>query len=90
MQNAREKLFSKGVAAIVANHIAAEEGGFERSENSVIVLLRDFEAPVSLPLMPKIELADRILDEILRLRARGKNVTPRSTAKKEPSGIAAH
>jgi phosphopantothenoylcysteine decarboxylase/phosphopantothenate--cysteine ligase len=75
LNNAREKLLSKGLDAIVANDVTVSNGGFESSLNSVTILLRGEEAPVQLPLMPKTEVANRILDEVVRLR-----VSPRHSA----------
>jgi phosphopantothenoylcysteine decarboxylase/phosphopantothenate--cysteine ligase len=64
---ARAKLRAKGLDLIVANEVRVGFGG----ETSAAVLLRGEEPPVEIPLVSKRELADRICDEIVRLRARG-------------------
>jgi phosphopantothenoylcysteine decarboxylase/phosphopantothenate--cysteine ligase len=63
---ARAKLAAKGLDLIVANTVKAGFGG----DSNEAVLLRPQGAPVEVPLVSKRELADRICDEIVRLRAR--------------------
>jgi phosphopantothenoylcysteine decarboxylase/phosphopantothenate--cysteine ligase len=52
---------------IVANLVGAPEVGFESEENEVTLVLRSGE---TLPLAraPKREVADRIFDQVLKLR----------------------
>jgi len=69
--NAREKLRSKGLDAIIANDVSREGMGFDSENNAVFILLRDDPAPIELPLMPKSEVAHRILDRIVELRRAG-------------------
>ena len=45
MEYAQEKRKAKGVDMIAANLVAAAEGGFERDENSLIVLWEEGERP---------------------------------------------
>jgi phosphopantothenoylcysteine decarboxylase/phosphopantothenate--cysteine ligase len=66
--NAREKLISKGLDAIVANDVSGTESGFDSENNTVVILLRDNPEPIELPLMSKPEAAHRILDEVVKLR----------------------
>lgn len=64
---ARAKLCSKGLAFIVANDITAKDAGFAVDDNRVIFL--DHDSAESLPLMPKYEVANRLLDKLLLLLA---------------------
>jgi phosphopantothenoylcysteine decarboxylase/phosphopantothenate--cysteine ligase len=65
--HAREKLRSKDIDLIVANDVTVEGAGFGSDRNAALVLSRSGDN-VSLPLMPKRELADRILDCIQTYR----------------------
>lgn len=67
-ENARKKLTAKNADLIVANDVAAEGAGFDRDTNVVTFFSRDGR-DLALPKMPKSEVAERILDEALRLRA---------------------
>ena len=64
---ARRKLESKNCDMIVANLVGGPEVGFESEENEVTLVLRTGE---TLPLAraPKREVADRIFDQVLKLR----------------------
>ncbi len=66
MENARGKLLAKGADAIVVNDVSGEGAGID-ADMSAATFLTSATA-VELPLMPKRELADRILDEVLTLR----------------------
>ena len=66
MENARAKLLRKGADAIVVNDVAREGVGIDADTNAATFLTRS--KSVELPEMPKRQLADRILDEILGLR----------------------
>ncbi len=66
MENGRAKLLSKGADAIVVNDVAGEGVGIDADTNAATFLTR--ATAVELPEMPKRQLADRILDEILTLR----------------------
>ena len=68
LKHAREKLISKNLDAVVANDVSREDAGFDSENNTVVILLRDKETPVELPLMSKVEVANRILDEVVKLR----------------------
>lgn len=70
--NAREKLRSKNLDAIVANDVTLEGAGFDTVSNEVTIISRDRKAPVHIPLMAKTNVANLILDEVVRLRARVK------------------
>lgn len=64
---ARSKMEKKGLDMVVANDITREGAGFNSDTNIATILTRGGEA-IDLPKMPKRELADRILDEIVKLR----------------------
>ena len=65
-QEARRKLESKNCDMIVGN-LVGDETGFESDQNEVVLAMRTGET-VSLPKASKREVADRIFDEILKLR----------------------
>jgi phosphopantothenoylcysteine decarboxylase/phosphopantothenate--cysteine ligase len=69
VDNAREKLRSKKLDAIVANDVTREDSGFDSSTNAITIITKDNSAPVELPAMSKREAADRILDVIVSLRS---------------------
>ena len=75
-ENARKKLASKNADLIVANDVTAEGAGFDRDTNVVTLFSRDGR-DLALPKMPKSEVAERILDEVLRLRAVLQTPAPR-------------
>jgi phosphopantothenoylcysteine decarboxylase/phosphopantothenate--cysteine ligase len=66
-QNARKKMAAKNLDLIVANDVTAEGAGFDHDTNSVSLYYRDGR-DVALPKMSKAEVAQRILDEVVRLR----------------------
>jgi phosphopantothenoylcysteine decarboxylase/phosphopantothenate--cysteine ligase len=68
LAHAREKLIGKKLDAIVANDVSREDAGFDSENNAVFILLRDHPQPIELPLMSKLEIAHRILDEVVKLR----------------------
>lgn len=69
--NAREKLRSKRLDAIVANDVTREDSGFDSNTNAITIITSDNSVPVELPTMSKSEAANRILDVIVSLRAGG-------------------
>jgi phosphopantothenoylcysteine decarboxylase/phosphopantothenate--cysteine ligase len=64
---ARSKLEKKGLDLVVANDITKEGAGFNTDTNIATILMHDGRQ-IDLPLMSKRELADKILDEIVKLR----------------------
>ena len=68
LANARHKLRSKNLDAIVANDVSRSDAGFDAETNSITIIRRGNETPIVLPLMSKVEAADRILDEVVSLR----------------------
>jgi phosphopantothenoylcysteine decarboxylase/phosphopantothenate--cysteine ligase len=73
--NAREKLSAKNLDAIVANDVTQDGVGFDTVTNEVTIISRDRKAPIHVPLMAKTNVANIILDEVVRLRARVKSST---------------
>lgn len=67
-ENARKKLSTKNADLIVANDVTAEGVGFDFDTNVVTLLARDGR-DLALPKMTKREVAERILDEVVRLRS---------------------
>jgi phosphopantothenoylcysteine decarboxylase/phosphopantothenate--cysteine ligase len=66
-ENARKKLSVKNADLIVANDVTAEGAGFDLDTNVVTLFARDGR-DLPLPKMTKREVAERILDEVARLR----------------------
>jgi phosphopantothenoylcysteine decarboxylase/phosphopantothenate--cysteine ligase len=66
MENGRAKLLRKGADAIVVNTVTGDGVGIEADFNSATFLT--LSTATELPEMPKRNLADRILDEVLTLR----------------------
>ena len=67
---ARSKMEKKNLDMVVANDITAEGAGFNTDTNIATIIKSNGSADIELPLMSKREMADRILDEIVRLRNR--------------------
>ncbi len=70
LNNAREKLRSKNLDAIVANDVTRTDSGFDATTNAITIITKDSD-PVELPVMSKSEAADRILDLIVKIRKGG-------------------
>jgi phosphopantothenoylcysteine decarboxylase/phosphopantothenate--cysteine ligase len=66
-ENARKKLLAKNADLIVANDVTAEGAGFDHDTNIVTLFSRDGR-DLALPKLNKSEVAQRILDEVARLR----------------------
>jgi phosphopantothenoylcysteine decarboxylase/phosphopantothenate--cysteine ligase len=66
-QNARKKMAAKNLDLIVANDVTAEGAGFDHDTNVVSLFYGDGRE-VAVPKMSKAEVAQRVLDEIVRLR----------------------
>jgi phosphopantothenoylcysteine decarboxylase/phosphopantothenate--cysteine ligase len=69
LDNAREKLARKKLDLIVANDVSAADSGFEVDTNRVTLLDASggFQA---LPLMPKLSVAEQIIDRLVAMLAR--------------------
>jgi phosphopantothenoylcysteine decarboxylase/phosphopantothenate--cysteine ligase len=66
-QETRRKMEAKNCDMVVGNLVGGEDGAFESDENEVLLALRSGEF-VAVPRASKREVADRIFDEILKLR----------------------
>jgi len=66
MENGRAKLLRKGADAIVVNDVSREGTGFDADNNAATFLTAT--TSIEMHEMPKRDLADRILDEIVALR----------------------
>ena len=63
---AKIKMGKKNLDMVVANDITAEGAGFNTDTNIATIITRSGQT--ELPLMSKREMADRILDELIKLR----------------------
>jgi phosphopantothenoylcysteine decarboxylase / phosphopantothenate---cysteine ligase len=70
-ENARGKLARKGADMIVANDVTQEGAGFDTDTNIVTIYLRDGRE-VPLPKMSKLDVANRILDQVLEIQKQSK------------------
>jgi phosphopantothenoylcysteine decarboxylase/phosphopantothenate--cysteine ligase len=66
MKNARDKLQKKNLDLIVANDITQPNSGFDADSNKVVLIDRDGKV-TRLPLLTKLEVADKILDRVVAL-----------------------
>jgi phosphopantothenoylcysteine decarboxylase/phosphopantothenate--cysteine ligase len=66
LENARQKLVSKNLDAIVVNDVSREGVGFDTDRNAVTIITR--EDVVEVPETTKWEVAQRVLDQVVRLR----------------------
>lgn len=66
-ENARKKLAAKNADLIVANDVTAEGAGFDHDTNVVTLFSRDGR-DLALPKLKKSDVAQRILDEVVRLK----------------------
>lgn len=67
VEAARRKLVRKGCDLLVANDISRSDSGFDADSNAVLFLTPGGEVE-ELPLLPKSEVAVRILDRLEKLR----------------------
>jgi len=72
VKNAKQKLQQKGLDFIVANDIKASDSGFGADTNRVTIIDREGKVD-SLPLMPKREVADKVLDRVAELLPKPKS-----------------
>jgi phosphopantothenoylcysteine decarboxylase / phosphopantothenate---cysteine ligase len=66
-EHARRKLKEKAVDLIVANDVTAPGAGFDHDTN-IVTIFRNDGREQSLPKLAKIQVAHRILDEVVELR----------------------
>lgn len=68
LENARKKLASKSLDAIVVNDVSKEGVGFDSDRNAVTIITD--EEVVEVPETTKWEVAQRVLDRVVQLRHR--------------------
>ncbi|MBZ5572734.1 MAG: bifunctional phosphopantothenoylcysteine decarboxylase/phosphopantothenate--cysteine ligase CoaBC [Acidobacteriia bacterium] len=68
LENARKKLASKSLDAIVVNDVSQEGVGFDSDRNAVTIITQT--EVVEVPETTKWEVAQRVLDQVARLRER--------------------
>jgi len=66
LENARQKLVTKNLDAIVVNDVAREGVGFDSDRNAVTIITRDDIIEVTET--TKWEVAQRVLDQVVRIR----------------------
>jgi len=66
VENAKEKLRTKKLDAIVANDVTRADSGFDSETNAITIITAN--GAFELPVLSKAEAADRILDAIVKLR----------------------
>jgi phosphopantothenoylcysteine decarboxylase/phosphopantothenate--cysteine ligase len=71
LENARQKLASKHLDAIVVNDVSREGVGFDSDRNEVTIITHD--EVVEVPETTKWEVAQRVLDLVVRIRDRRKS-----------------
>ena len=67
LDNAKGKLLSKNLDAIVANDVSRSDSGFDSPTNTITIITKDNSE--ELPPLSKLEAANKILDVIARLRS---------------------
>ena len=70
LENARQKLSAKRLDAIVVNDVSREGVGFDSDRNQVTIISHD--EVVEVPETTKWEVAQRVLDQVVRIRERRK------------------
>ena len=71
LENARQKLLAKNLDAIVVNDVSREGIGFDSDRNAVTIITCD--VVVEVPETTKWEVAQRVLDQIVKLRQQRKS-----------------
>jgi phosphopantothenoylcysteine decarboxylase/phosphopantothenate--cysteine ligase len=66
LENARQKLVSKNLDAVVVNDVSREGVGFDSDRNAVTIITN--HEVVEVPETTKWEVAQRVLDQVVRLR----------------------
>jgi phosphopantothenoylcysteine decarboxylase/phosphopantothenate--cysteine ligase len=73
LENARQKLVAKNLDGIVVNDVSREGVGFDSDRNAVTIITHD--SVVEVPETTKWEVAQRVLDQAVRLRQLRKSPT---------------
>jgi phosphopantothenoylcysteine decarboxylase/phosphopantothenate--cysteine ligase len=69
LPNAKRKLKEKNLDLIVANDLTRKGAGFGGDTNAVTIIERSGET-TELPVMPKTEIAERIIEKVSQLIAK--------------------
>jgi phosphopantothenoylcysteine decarboxylase/phosphopantothenate--cysteine ligase len=70
LENARQKLAAKNLDAIVVNDVSRAGIGFDSERNEVTIITHD--EVIEVPESTKLEVAQRVLDSVVRIRERRK------------------
>jgi phosphopantothenoylcysteine decarboxylase/phosphopantothenate--cysteine ligase len=65
LENARQKLVAKNLDVIVVNDVSREGVGFDSDRNAVTIITHD--TVVEVPETTKLEVAQRVIDQVVRL-----------------------
>jgi phosphopantothenoylcysteine decarboxylase/phosphopantothenate--cysteine ligase len=76
LDNARKKLRKKNLDLLVANDVTQNGAGFDTQTNVITILIRDSDGALELPMMSKYDAANRILDQVVRLRGQEASSLP--------------
>jgi phosphopantothenoylcysteine decarboxylase / phosphopantothenate---cysteine ligase len=68
LENARKKLAAKSLDAIVVNDVSREGIGFDSDRNAVTIITQS--DVIEVPVTTKWEVAQRVLDQVVKLRER--------------------
>lgn len=71
LENARQKLSAKQLDAIVVNDVSREGIGFDSERNEATIITHD--EVVEIPENTKLEVAKRVLDQVVHIRERRKS-----------------
>jgi len=74
LENARKKLAAKSLDAIVVNDVSREGIGFDSDRNAVTIISQS--EVVEVPETSKREVAQKVLDQVVKLRKRSPVVSP--------------
>jgi phosphopantothenoylcysteine decarboxylase / phosphopantothenate---cysteine ligase len=81
LENARQKLVSKNLDAIVVNDVSREGVGFDSDRNAVTIITRDHV--VEVPETTKREVAQRVLDQVVKLLKNGEETAAAAVRQSE-------
>ncbi len=76
VENARKKLNAKSLDAIVVNDVSRPGLGFDSERNAVTIIING--GTVEVPETTKWEVAQRVLDTVLKIKAKRKHSSPAS------------
>ncbi|MBZ5564335.1 MAG: bifunctional phosphopantothenoylcysteine decarboxylase/phosphopantothenate--cysteine ligase CoaBC [Acidobacteriia bacterium] len=85
MENAAAKLRKKRLDLIVANDVTQEGAGFEADTNIVTLLFPDGRA-LPLEKMSKLDVANRVLDEVVKIRQAARRDDAQNDARARTAG----